>query len=1009
VPRDQKRQGLKGIDACLQDTVLSFEFFHIRLSKQLGKKVKTHKCLVVLGALFFIVFLFVPEGYSFTIDASAGPGGSISPSGQVQVPAGADQTFAIMPDLGYEISDVVTDSGSVGPVSSYTFTDVADDDSIDASFSECVEKVPVYLQGTEPFGTIMGAYDSAVFSALTNFTIVLRAGTLDEEDIVFDEDVSVVLDGGRNCDLTDNYMLTNIPGSLTISAGTATLSNIVISSPALCEPGDPNNFPGNPEICDCLDNNCNGLVDDGLTFDNDGDGYTATGSCYGSRDDCNDNNASIHPFGEIYGDSINQDCIPGDVTSAEQECIDCHGLNFVNNTAHVYTTPPDGTCAGCHAEQVNSILPGHYGQAVKTAGNNMSAGAIIKCFSCHDTDHQGVNPVWQNVVDYYAANGNVTCDACHDISTGDHDHGTESAHDNRVIDSSCAQCHIPLATQADIDTLHQNNCTLCHAYSGTKICVNTVEQAIEDGMNGIQVSCTACHTAHHSPETNQVSYDPAVDTSQSSQQGCAVCHYDYDLVSGEPPVGLSTWEAILVEHDLFEAKDGDASACSTCHASTRQDVQDVIDSGNPATCATCHTDKVPNVDHGIPTSGKHPEHLAMMGISCSTCHLTGSIPYFKSGTDSNGDGMYDLSETDVCELCHQDGSGIPATEEYKDGWHDPGFVLACASCHAIAPSTGSHAVHFGAHAGPPEDIVYGDLRITEDFAAGQVSSVNVLGCGNCHPLDLSYHGNQVWGDMELANEAAPPDSLKALSEDGSYDDATGTCSNVYCHSVNSWTTDGPVPMPWPEADGWDKDVDPLPRPLPDNIVPTRVYKEVTWGSILLGCSSCHAYPPKTSSPDNDGGAGDSHYWVDGYGYQNLHIANLGFDPIPCRTCHYDTVQDWVGWGIDQNTNRWYYKIVAIYDKAKHVNGSADVAFDTVNNYTYNSDWSGNITPIDLTPASYDPGTKTCSAVECHKSEDAVTWGLPYRWFDNTECDRCHNYTGSHIGDTCSDCHGSPPD
>ena len=80
------------------------------------------------------------EGYSYTIDASAEPGGSISPSGLVTVASGADQTFTITPDPGYEVFDVVTgSSGSVGAVSSYTFTNVTADDTITASFYECTQ------------------------------------------------------------------------------------------------------------------------------------------------------------------------------------------------------------------------------------------------------------------------------------------------------------------------------------------------------------------------------------------------------------------------------------------------------------------------------------------------------------------------------------------------------------------------------------------------------------------------------------------------------------------------------------------------------------------------------------------------------------------------------------------------------------------------------------------------------------------------------------------------------
>ena len=49
-----------------------------------------------------------------------------------------------------------------------------------------------------------------------------------------------------------------------------------------CSPGDPVNFPGNPEVCDGQDNNCDGMVDDG-------------GACCGNstvepNEDCDDGN-----------------------------------------------------------------------------------------------------------------------------------------------------------------------------------------------------------------------------------------------------------------------------------------------------------------------------------------------------------------------------------------------------------------------------------------------------------------------------------------------------------------------------------------------------------------------------------------------------------------------------------------------------------------------------------------------------------------------------------------------
>ncbi len=72
---------------------------------------------------------------TYTITATAGTGGSITPSGNVNVTHGSNQTFSIAADSGYEISDVKVDSISVGKVSSYTFNNVTTNHSIQASFS----------------------------------------------------------------------------------------------------------------------------------------------------------------------------------------------------------------------------------------------------------------------------------------------------------------------------------------------------------------------------------------------------------------------------------------------------------------------------------------------------------------------------------------------------------------------------------------------------------------------------------------------------------------------------------------------------------------------------------------------------------------------------------------------------------------------------------------------------------------------------------------------------------
>ena len=62
----------------------------------------------------------------YTITASAGSNGKISPSGSVKVMEGNDATFTITPNKGYQISQVTVDGKAVTVKNSkYTFEDVS--------------------------------------------------------------------------------------------------------------------------------------------------------------------------------------------------------------------------------------------------------------------------------------------------------------------------------------------------------------------------------------------------------------------------------------------------------------------------------------------------------------------------------------------------------------------------------------------------------------------------------------------------------------------------------------------------------------------------------------------------------------------------------------------------------------------------------------------------------------------------------------------------------------------
>ena len=75
------------------------------------------------------------SGYSYyTIKATAGSGGSISPSGSISVREGRDQTFTITPDKGYAVANVKIDGKRIGAVKSYTFENVKKSHTIEVIF-----------------------------------------------------------------------------------------------------------------------------------------------------------------------------------------------------------------------------------------------------------------------------------------------------------------------------------------------------------------------------------------------------------------------------------------------------------------------------------------------------------------------------------------------------------------------------------------------------------------------------------------------------------------------------------------------------------------------------------------------------------------------------------------------------------------------------------------------------------------------------------------------------------
>ena len=144
-----------------------------------------------------------------TITATAGANGSITPSGAVSVADGANQTFTIAPENGYQIKDVKVDGASVGNVPSYTFSNVTADHTIAAEFEEIPAVTHTIVATAGTGGSITPSGNVTVGDGSSqSFTITPESG-YQIKDVKVD---------GASVGAVATYPFTNVTADHTIEA-----------------------------------------------------------------------------------------------------------------------------------------------------------------------------------------------------------------------------------------------------------------------------------------------------------------------------------------------------------------------------------------------------------------------------------------------------------------------------------------------------------------------------------------------------------------------------------------------------------------------------------------------------------------------------------------------------------------------------------------------------------------------------------------------------------------------